>query len=327
MTALSLTGAVPAVLGKLLGIAFASGVNLYATIAVLGVGVRLGWITGLPPTLHGLQSSWVVAAAAVLYLIEFVADKIPHIDPVWDAIHTIIRPAAAALLAVGALAELPWTLRLAGAAGAGAVALTAHGAKAGLRMTLHTAPTRKAAGLVSLAEDAVAVLLVLLALLWPIGALAFAAAALLSMALFARPIWRAFILGLRAVSARLQGFFRAGWHEPRVLPAALRDLIDSPGVADAPPRVARAALKGVRQVGDYRSGWLVLTSGVPAFLYRSLFRPRRIALPPMRSIRTRPSAWADVVEVESADGTYEIFLLKDGPTPELAAVDLVPVVR
>jgi Domain of unknown function (DUF4126) len=102
-------------LGLALGAGFSSGLNLYATIATLGLLQRFG-VIHLPEQLQVLAHPWVLGIAIALYVIEFLADKIPFVDTVWDAIHTVIRPPAAALLAYGAAGAAPpfsnWALSL-----------------------------------------------------------------------------------------------------------------------------------------------------------------------------------------------------------------------
>src|SRR3989442_15993705 len=98
-------------LGLALGAGFSSGLNLYATVATLGLLQRFG-VLHLPPSLQALSHPWVLGIAIALYLVEFCADRIPYLDTVWDAIHTFIRPPAAALLAYaaagGAAPEWRW---------------------------------------------------------------------------------------------------------------------------------------------------------------------------------------------------------------------------
>ena len=93
-------------IGLALGAGFSSGLNLYATIATLGILQRYG-VIHLPDSLHVLSHPWVLGIALALYAIEFLADKIPYVDTVWDAVHTLIRPPAAALLAYGATVAAP----------------------------------------------------------------------------------------------------------------------------------------------------------------------------------------------------------------------------
>ena len=93
-----------ATLGRTLGFSLAAGVNLYATVAVLGLASRYGWVQ-LPEQFAVFDNPWIIGAAGVLYVIEFVADKIPWVDSIWDSVHTIIRPVGGALIAVAALGD------------------------------------------------------------------------------------------------------------------------------------------------------------------------------------------------------------------------------
>src|SRR6202035_406391 len=110
-------------LGFALGAGFSSGLNLYATVATLGLLQRYGVIR-LPASMQVLSHPWVLGIALALSAIEFLADKIPHVDTVWDAVHTLIRPPAAALLAYSATVAAPPEWRWGAALLAGGVALT-----------------------------------------------------------------------------------------------------------------------------------------------------------------------------------------------------------
>src|SRR5690348_14298931 len=111
---------------------FAAGLNVYATVATLGLLARAG-IVALPPSLDVLTSWWVTSASVALYLIEFVADKIPAIDLVWNALQTFVRVPVAALLAYGATTQLSPGEQLAATTLGAAVALAAHGGKTAAR--------------------------------------------------------------------------------------------------------------------------------------------------------------------------------------------------
>ncbi|KJE35447.1 membrane protein [Thalassospira sp. HJ] len=140
-----------------MGGAWASGVNLYGTVVVLGLMNNFG-LLDLPPELQVLGSWWVLALAIFLYLIEFVADKIPIVDSVWDAIHTFIRIPAGALLAAGALGGLDVGLgdgvqtAIALLVG-GTVAAGSHFTKAGSRAAINTSPEPFSNSVASVAED------------------------------------------------------------------------------------------------------------------------------------------------------------------------------
>ncbi len=145
-------------LGFTLGTSFASGLNIYATVAAAGLFQRFGVIQ-LPDTLQVLANPFVLGVAIALFLIEFIADKIPYVDSAWDAVHTFIRPPAAALIAYSAFGEVPEEWKVGAALLAGGVALTSHGAKATTRAAANTSPEPVSNWVLSLAEDGLAVFL------------------------------------------------------------------------------------------------------------------------------------------------------------------------
>ena len=153
-------------LGLALGAGFSSGLNLYATIATLGLLQRFG-VIHLPGSLEVLAHPWIVGIALVLYGIEFLADKIPYVDTVWDAVHTLIRPPAAALLAYAASVSAPPEWRWGAALLAGGVALTSHGTKASTRAAANTSPEPFSNWVLSLGEDALVVWLTWMATVHP----------------------------------------------------------------------------------------------------------------------------------------------------------------
>jgi Domain of unknown function (DUF4126) len=143
-------------LAFLVSTSFAAGLNLYATVATLGLLERTGLLS-LPPSLQILASWYVIAAAVVLFAVEFFADKIPVFDLVWNALHTFIRVPVAALLAYRATTMLPpWEQLLATAAG-GAIALAAHGGKTAARAAVTPSPEPFSNVALSLGEDVVAI--------------------------------------------------------------------------------------------------------------------------------------------------------------------------
>ena len=141
----------PTVAATGFGSAWLSGINLYATVMTLGVLQRFG-LARLPGDLGFLSEGWVIGLAAVLYLIEFVADKVPAVDTVWDAVHTFIRVPAGAILATAAFADFDGPVRIAALLLGGGLALGAHGTKAATRVAVNTTAPGAGAAL-SLAED------------------------------------------------------------------------------------------------------------------------------------------------------------------------------
>jgi hypothetical protein len=155
-------------LGMALGAGFSSGLNLYATVATLGLLERFG-VIHLPTSLHALSHPAVLVIAVVLYVVEFFADKIPYVDTAWDALHTFIRPPAAALLAFGAAGAAPAEWRWAAALLAGGVALTSHGTKASARAAVNTVPEPFSNAALSFGEDVLAVWLTWMATAHPLA--------------------------------------------------------------------------------------------------------------------------------------------------------------
>jgi hypothetical protein len=154
-------------LGFALGTSFASGLNLYATVAAAGFFQRFG-IIQLPDSLQILASPFVLGIAVVLFVVEFVADKIPYVDSVWDVVHTFIRPPAAALISYSAFGHVPEEWKITAALLAGGVALTSHGAKATTRAAANTSPEPISNWTLSALEDALAVFLAWMAAEHPI---------------------------------------------------------------------------------------------------------------------------------------------------------------
>ncbi|MEO8097566.1 MAG: DUF4126 domain-containing protein [Acidobacteriota bacterium] len=143
-------------LGFAMGSAWLSGVNLYATVATLGLLQRFH-LASLPGQLDFLANPWVIGVAATLYMIEFVADKIPLVDSAWDAVHTFIRVPAGAALAFAAFAHADPSIQVIALLLGGGVALTSHGTKAAIRAVANTSPEPVSNIALSLAEDAVTI--------------------------------------------------------------------------------------------------------------------------------------------------------------------------
>ena len=150
----------------LLAISFASGLNIYATILTLGLLGRYEFVK-LPGELTVLTSPLVLIGAGILYAIEFVADKIPYIDSLWDMIHSIVRPIGGAVLAYSAVGNVDSEWQLLAALVGGGIALTSHTAKASTRAAANVSPEPFSNWLLSFGEDITVVALVSLALMYP----------------------------------------------------------------------------------------------------------------------------------------------------------------
>ena len=185
----------------LVATSFAAGLNVYATVATLGLLAHAG-VLPLPPGLELLSSWWVISASSALFAIEFFADKIPAFDLIWNALHTFIRVPVAALLAYRATATLsPWEQVAATVAG-GAIALAAHGGKTAVRAAVTPSPEPISNWTLSLGEDGLAIFLTWFATQHPYAAIAIVGLLLIII-----------IVLIRWVMRSLRALFRGAEHE------------------------------------------------------------------------------------------------------------------
>ncbi len=194
----------PELFAVLAAVAFAAGLNVYATVAALGLLARFGHLP-LPPALQLLESWPVIAASGILFAIEFFADKIPAFDLVWSALHTFVRVPVAALLAYGATRQLSPAQQLLAALLGAAVALAAHGGKTALRAAVTPSPEPVSNISLSLGEDVLAVSLTWLATRHPYAAATIVLVLVAIIILLARVVIRALRALFRGAENELAG--------------------------------------------------------------------------------------------------------------------------
>lgn len=180
----------PELVGLIVAVSFAAGLNVYATVATLGLLAHAG-LLNLPSGLHLLSSWWVIAASGVLFAIEFFADKVPAFDLFWNALHTFVRIPAAALIAYGATSQLSPERQLLAALAGGAIALAAHGGKTAARVAVTPSPEPLSNFALSAGEDTLAVFLTWFATRHPIAAAGIVAAFLVLIVVVMRWVVRA----------------------------------------------------------------------------------------------------------------------------------------
>ncbi|PXW22678.1 DUF4126 domain-containing protein [Paraburkholderia caballeronis] len=188
------------------GLSWGSGLRLYLTVLIVGVLQRVGAIH-LPDTLSFLASPWVIGVAAALTILEFLADKIPAFDSLWDALHTFIRIPAGALLAAGSLGHADPALLTVAALAGGTLAGTAHLAKAGTRALINLSPEPVSNVVTSGAEDGITFVGVLLALFVPFLFLILLACFLLVAAWALPRLWRGVQGGFRGMATHMVSRF------------------------------------------------------------------------------------------------------------------------
>jgi hypothetical protein len=183
---------------------FAAGLNVYATVLTLGLLAHVHWVT-LPPGLETLSNWWIIGVSATLFSVEFIADKIPGFDLLWNALHTFIRVPVAALLAYRATTQLSPGMQVLATAVGAAIALAAHGSKTAARALVTPSPEPVSNIALSSSEDVAAVGITWLATTHPW------AAASVVIALLA-----ASILMIRWVVKALRGLWQRLWPSPAV---------------------------------------------------------------------------------------------------------------
>jgi len=178
-------------LAKALGIAYASGVNLYATVALVGLAERMGWIGPLPGSLGAMSNWWVIGIASAFYLAEFLATLIPGVASAWETVHRVTRPPAAAALAVATAWHGDPMFVLIAALLGGGLAITTHTTKLGLRYAIDTSPEPVTNGVANVAELGLVASLCFFIWNHPFISLAVAIVILSALVYTVRLIWRA----------------------------------------------------------------------------------------------------------------------------------------
>jgi len=296
-------------LGSTLGLGMMAGLNLYATVLAVGLGVRFGFIhlDSAFSRLEVLADPWVLGVAGAAFLIEFVADKIPWVDSLWDSFHTVIRPVGAVLLGVTAAGGMDPASRTVIGLLAGAVALTGHTTKAGTRLAVNHSPEPFSNIALSLGEDAVAIGGAWLAMSHPLVALGLVLLLVALFAIFAPVLVRLLRLEAAAVSGALRWLFGAE-AAPPALPAEYHDEIKDP------PQACLEAIagNGVRGLKN-SSGYLCLTGAEVIFCARRWFRRqvRRVPRDSVASWELRRGFLLDTLRFVANGAPVEFLLPKD----------------
>jgi len=193
----------PELVGLIVAVSFAAGLNVYATVATLGLLTHAG-LLDLPAGLHLVSNWWVIAASGALFAIEFFADKIPAFDLFWNALHTFVRVPAAALIAFGATSQLSPEKQLLAALAGGAIALAAHGGKTAARTAVTPSPEPLSNFALSAGEDTLAVFLTWLATRHPITAALIVAAFLAMIVVVIRWVFQAMVRTIKELFCNVE---------------------------------------------------------------------------------------------------------------------------
>lgn len=307
-------------LGTILGIGFVSGLNLYATVLAIGIGLNLGVIS-LPPHLAGLEilgHPAIITVAAIVYTVEFFADKVPWLDNAWDSVHTFIRPLGAAFIAMAAVSDVNPVAELAIMLLCGSVALSTHATKASARVAVNTSPEPFSNIVVSTAEDVVAVGGTWLAFQYPLVMLAIVVVFMVFFTWMAPKMWRLLRAEMGAMAAVLRRML--GWRQRATtgrlidaVPAHLRArLPEAPQASRGDFSLSVLSGRGLK-IGRNLRGNLCRIDGRLHFVTRKWWRNRLVTLGSSAEFEVTfiSRLLMNRVILHGPSGDYEFYIFKD----------------
>jgi hypothetical protein len=174
-----------------IGLAYAAGLNLYATVAVTGLAVRFGWVHSVPTTIEPFGNALVIGLALILYIVEFTATLVPGVASAWETLHSLIRPPAAAVLAAATAWHADPVIVLIAALAGGGIAITTHTTKLGLRYAIDASPEPVTNGVANITELALVSAVAIAIWHHPLITLVIALVVLAALIMMVRLIWRA----------------------------------------------------------------------------------------------------------------------------------------
>jgi len=291
-----------------LGLSFASGVNLYATILVVGLAQRYGFVENLPGPLQAFSNPWILGIAGTLYAVEFLVDKFPFVATVWDAIHTVIRPLGGALIALAAAHEMSPLGQAAAMLVGGTVAFGTHSTKAGFRLLANTVPEPATHSAISVAEDVGVFGLAVLALTHPWLALGVMIAGVAIFAYVAPTVWRTLRFLLSCSWGWLAAALGIRPQQTQAPPQWLTYQLAKEGLSADGVRIYRAFARTNAGGPRYGIGYLVLSGENVWFAREGMFRNALQRLGSAESLSLINGAVCDTVV--SQDGSTSVCLAK-----------------
>ncbi|RJP24161.1 MAG: DUF4126 domain-containing protein [Candidatus Abyssobacteria bacterium SURF_5] len=302
-------------LSSVMGLSLTSGVNLYATVAVVGLVSKFNMIKGLPPEFQAFDNDAVIFLAIALYLCEFAVDKIPGFDSLWDSIHTIIRPFGAALVSLTIVGEADPSVEVLTALLGSSLALATHTAKAGTRLVVNTSPEPFSNIALSVAEDVGVVGFSLLVISHPVISLIISLILLILLVWLGPGLWRGALLVLKAIVVRLYTIFSgAAAASPEALPDGIAELVDEEFSKGEPVRATiQGYLRKVKGCGRNRKGYMILTDKRILFVFRKLFRSQVKSwdLSEVEKAKLQKKLLFDILAIKSDGKFFQVIVLKN----------------
>jgi Domain of unknown function (DUF4126) len=294
-------------LGSTMGLGLVAGLNLYATVLTVGLGIRLGLIT-LNSDLSGLAvlaSPYVLIAAGILFLVEFFADKIPWVDSIWDVVHTVIRPLGAAVVAAAAIGTVNPETAVIAALCAG-VSLSGHSLKAGTRLIANHSPEPFSNIVLSFVEDGLVVAGSWFALKYPLVMLTVVVIFLIAFSWFAPKVFRLLRVEFLATLALVKWLFH------RVKQSVFGNERGASATVDAVSDVRCIAGKGVKNL-RHSVGYLQISDDALLFATKRFFRLRehRIERDTIEEVQFKKRPLLDRLIITANGKQQQFFFFKD----------------
>lgn len=294
-------------LGSTMGLGLVAGLNLYATVLTVGLGIRFGLIT-LNSDLSGLEvlaSPYVLVAAGILFVLEFFADKIPWVDSIWDVVHTVIRPLGAAVVGAAAIGTVNPETAVIAALCAG-VSLSGHSLKAGTRLIANHSPEPFSNIGLSLIEDVLVVAGSWFALKYPLVMLAVVVIFLIAFSWFAPKVFRLLRVEFLATTALLKWLFH------RVKQSVFGNERRPAAKVDAASAVRCIAGKGVKNL-RHSVGGLQISDACLIFVTKRFFRVRehRIDRDTIQDVQFKKRPLLDRLIIATNGKQQQFFFFKD----------------
>jgi hypothetical protein len=312
-------------LGTLFGLSFISGINLYATVAVVGICTKYRLVAGVPEEFHVLGNDAVIFVAVLLYLLEFLVDKVPGLDTLWDFIHTLIRPLGGAMLAVMQVGEATPAVEVMVFLLGASLASAAHVTKAGTRLIINTSPEPVSNFLVSLAEDLGVFGMAYLSLAHPQMSLIVTLILLVLIVLLLPLIFRTIRMLFAAIGFRLKCALwkEAAWTQTRSLPYTLDVFFD--GVKEEGEKLiwtARVYALRIPQIPRSTAMDVLVTSKAIHFVFRRRFRQQsmRLSMDEVEMQRIYPGILMSRWLIRSSKGDWLLNIYR--PCSQTLPVDL-----
>jgi hypothetical protein len=318
-------------LSSVMGLSLTSGINLYATVAVVGIVTKFGMVEGLPAEFEAFNNNFIIFMAVILYLCEFAADKVPGFDSLWDSVHTIIRPFGAALIALTVVGDAaPPVEVVAGLFGASLAAAT-HTAKAGTRLVVNTSPEPFSNIGVSVAEDAGVVGMSVLVMTHPYISLVVSLIILLLLITYGPGLFRGALLVLKAIPVKLFSTF-AGEKDGVLreqMPDSLEETVDTTLSKTEEIKVSLpCSAQKIKNCGRNRKGYVVVTNERLLFAFRRFFKPnvKHWLLAGLERPGFQARFLFDVLRIKSEGKFMRFLFLKNRSTAAQKTVDILGVI-